>query len=134
MKFAVVAAFMAIALPAPALAADWVLVTESDPKSSIYSDVIVKIYVDRETILTMQNKNRRVWEAITGNNKLIEKRLIEFDCFAKSFFSFANGKMRIITRKYYLYGNESTVIEKGSKFYWVGNGFDREVFNYVCRK
>lgn len=64
MKFAVFAALMAIAMPAPALAADWVLVTENT--------VGDKFYIERQSIRTTSNYYKRVWMWVILNqiNKL----------------------------------------------------------------
>ena len=53
MKFAVLVALMAIAMPAPALAADWVLVSESTNGD--------KYFVDRQSVRTLPDGYQRVW-------------------------------------------------------------------------
>lgn len=53
MKFTVFAALVAIALPAPALAAEWVLV-----EANISGD---RFYIDLQSIRTMPNGYKRMW-------------------------------------------------------------------------
>ena len=78
MKFAVLAALVAITLPAPAFAADWVLVSETLSGT--------KNFIDRSSIRAMPNGHKRAWgrkyfskpvnsEGVNGHI-LLE----EFDC------------------------------------------------------
>lgn len=80
MKLVVLSAVMAIALPAPAIAADWVLVTDS-----INDD---KFYIDQQSIRTMSNGFKRAWEQNYfvksdkyGNTST--KIYYEYDCIEK---------------------------------------------------
>jgi hypothetical protein len=54
MKLAVLIAVVVISLPAPALAADWVLVS-----TAVDGD---KYYIDRQSIRTVPNGYKRAWE------------------------------------------------------------------------
>ena len=76
MKLAVLTALMAIALPAPAFAADWILLGSSRGS---------KFYIDRQSIRTMPNGHKRVWSRYEYNspNNLeftSSKNYTEFDC------------------------------------------------------
>ncbi len=77
MKFAVFAALVAIALPVPAFAADWVLVSESSDGG--------KLYIDRQSIRAMPNGYKRAWNRAhfakpdrAGNTGF--RTFDEFDC------------------------------------------------------
>ena len=80
MKFAVLTALVAITLPVPAFAADWVLVGDSVSGS--------KLYVDLQSIRTMPNGYKRAWSRTDlkipdkdGDNIYTGYR--EFDCVEK---------------------------------------------------
>ncbi len=77
MKFALIAAIMAIAMPAPALAADWVLASKDADGN--------KFYIDRQSIRTMPNGYKRAWVQAYYGKIEIEgstgyKSFEEFDC------------------------------------------------------
>ncbi len=78
MKFAVLAALMAIALPAPALAAEWVFVGESVANKD-------RSYIDRQSIRLMPNGYKRAWVRTDYNTPnefgdTSSKIYHEFDC------------------------------------------------------
>ena len=77
MKFAVLAALMAIALPAPVLASDWVLVSTGVEGR--------KTFVDRQSVRTTPNGYKRAWTKRIypeidkfGDNRVTVYQ--EFDC------------------------------------------------------
>lgn len=119
---------LAAMLPAPATAESWVIVYKS---TCSYNDC-VKQYVDRDSIRTMSNGNKRAlvsWRNISVG----EITLVEYDCDAKSFFSFARGQQRFIQRKFINNGQVNITNESKPKWYWVGqNGLERNAFEYVC--
>ena len=80
MKFAIFAALIAITLPAPAFAADWVLTSENVSGT--------KFYIDRQSIRTMPNGYKRAW--VRSNHKIADKSerkssmsYWEFDCIER---------------------------------------------------
>ena len=80
MKFAVLTTLIAIALPAPALAADWVLVGANVSGT--------EVYVDLQSIRTMPNGYKRAWRRF--DLKIPDKdgddvytAYQEFDCVEK---------------------------------------------------
>ena len=124
MKFAVFAALMAIALPAPALAADWVLAAES-----ISDD---KYYIDRQSIHATPNGYKRAWilvyyagpdqVGVTGYRKFQE-----LDC--------ARGRDRGLQITFYkgkkVLGTNTTPADWT---YIVPETNGEALFNFICRK
>lgn len=80
----------------------------------------------------MPTGNKRALVSWT-NISVGEIALVEYDCDARSFFSFANGKQRFIQRKFLNSGQGNFVNEAKPKWYWVPlNGPERKAFKYVC--
>lgn len=127
MKFVVLSAGVALALPAPALAADWVFLVEN------LSDV--KYYIDRQSMRLMPNGYKRAWIRSDyakadkfGNTS--SKFLDEYDC--------NQGRQRMLTSIYYK-GEEVTVSGNtvGLTAEWQypsPDSIGETLFNFVCRK
>ena len=127
MKLAVLGALIVIALPAPALAADWVLVTES-----LDGD---KYFIDRQSIRTMSNGKRRAWERAEYALKdkfgdTLSIIYYEFNCIENS--------RRLLTSNHYN-GEEVTASSNalGSNGEWrflPPGSVGEDLINFVCRK
>jgi len=127
MKFAVLAALMAVALPAPALAADWVLVGEN-----VSDD---KYYIDRQSIRLMPNGYKRAWIRSVYNTPskfgdTSAKVYHEYDC--------SQGRRRMLTSTYYkgeeVTGSGNTVGSNAEWQYSSPESIGEILFNFVCRK
>jgi hypothetical protein len=124
MKFAVVAALMAVALPAPALAAEWVLVSNSANGDQHLIDI--------QSIRTMPNGYKRAWKradylepAENGNTGY--KSFDEYDC---------NGGRKRLLQATMFRGIEvsTTVNSPGNWDYILPDSNAESLFNFVCRK
>ena len=77
MKFAVLVALMAITLPVPAFAADWVLISNDE--------LWGKVYIDRQSVRTMPNGYKRAWRKrdlakVDEYGTIQSKVYDEYDC------------------------------------------------------
>ena len=122
---ALIFALMTIALPAPALAADWVQtgVTEAD------GDIF---YVDRQSIRTMPNGYKRAWNRVlhklpTELGFTTSRLYYEFDC--------NQGRLRIISSVYF---KDDDVAEKHNNVnswdYASPDSMADGLIKFVCRK
>jgi hypothetical protein len=128
MKFAVLAALVAIALPAPAFASDWVFVDESVASKDRY-------YIDRQSIRLMPNGYKRAWVR-NDYNKPSEfgdtssKLYYEYDC--------NQGRSRTLHANFYK-GEEVTnsVNPVGANAEWTYLSPDSiadYLLKFVCRR
>ena len=124
MKLAVLAALMAIALPAPALAADWVPAANSIDGNMFY--------IDRQSIRTMPNGYKRVWEQVdyAKTDKFGDtgaKRYREYDCIER--------RVRFLSINYFK-GNEVTSTDgRGSDWNYISpESINESLFQFVCRR
>ena len=77
MKLAVLTTLIAIALPVPAFAADWVLISNDE--------LWGKVYIDRQSIRTMPNGYKRAWRKrdltkVDDYGTIQSKVYDEYDC------------------------------------------------------
>ena len=123
-KLALIAAIMAVALPAPALAADWMLVAESINGH--------KFYIDRQSIRTMPNGLKRAWQKTEYNTPdkfgdTAYKGYEEFDCFEK--------RKRNLSALFYKGEQITTSVNKLDEWIYVSPDSNiQAVLNFVCRK
>jgi len=128
MKFAALTALVAIALPAPAFASDWVFVDESVASKDRY-------YIDRQSIRLMPNGYKRAWVRTDHNmpdkfGDTSAKVYYEHDC--------NQGRRRMLTSTYYK-GEEVTTSGNtvGSNAEWTYPSPDsiaETLLNLVCRR
>ena len=124
MKLAVFAALMAIALPGPAVASDWVL-----RHNSANGD---KDYIDGQSIRTTPNGYRGAWmrsdlEKADNDGNTNHLAYVEFDCIKKRARNLSN-----VGRK----GEHVTgTINKVGGWIYIETGtlFERDL-KFVCRK
>jgi hypothetical protein len=124
MKFTVLTALMAIALPAPAFASDWV-----STSSPISGD---KYYIDRQSIRTMPNSYKRAWSRsdLAKADKDGDTRYTtyyEYDCIEKRY--------RLLS---YITSKGGQVTNTGSKVsqweYVAPDTIAEDFFQFICRK
>ena len=122
MKFAVFASLLVASLSAPALAADWVLVSDSVTGT--------KFYIDRQSIRTMPNGYKRAWvrghygktntEGSTGF-----KSFEEFDC--------AESRKRALKDIFYKGEEISLIVDTiGTWKYIPPESHSENVLNFAC--
>ena len=119
---ALIAALMAIALPAPVLASDWVLV-----QSSHKGD---RLYFHRQSIRTMPNGHKQAWAWLylskpTSQSLTRARGLFEFDC--------SEARYRILQEEPFN-GREpltGTSGPRGWNYIAPGTRFEK-LLNYVC--
>ena len=122
MKLAVFVAIMAIALPAPAFASDWVLVHSSEKNN--------RLYFHRQSIRTMPNGHKQAWAWLylskpTSQSLTRARGLFEFDC---------SGARHRILQEEPFNGRErlpGTSGPRGWNYIAPGTRFEK-FLNYVC--
>jgi hypothetical protein len=124
MKFAVFAALIGVSLPAPALAADWVLLDKG-----VDGD---KLYIDRQSIRAMPNGYKRAWLQFIlseanedGNTKF--KTYTEYNCIEKQ-----SRNLSIIFYK----GEDVTFngSRVGNWTYVAPESLEESLLQFVCRR
>ena len=124
MKFAIFAALMAIAMPAPAVAADWVFIGDSVSEK--------EIYVDLQSIRTMPNGYKRAWNKIDFTKAHKDgytsvKGYVEYDCIEK--------RRRSISLIFFKGKQASTTSnEVGEWNYSAPESISESLLEFVCRK
>jgi hypothetical protein len=125
MKFAVLAALMAIAMPAPALAADWVLVDVGSADGT-------KFYIDRLSMRTMPNGYKRAWNKrdfskADKDGDTGVKGYDEYDCIEK--------RSRNISFTFFKGKQPTTTSNEVSKWdYVMPDSTAESLLIFVCRK
>jgi hypothetical protein len=122
MKFAVFAVLVAIALPAPAFTADWVLVSTAATGD--------KYYIDRQSVRTMPNGYKRAWEQVIyaqpdkyGDTDSVEFR--EYDCI--------DDRSRILSSRFYKNSVNTAILDKTSGWRNVApETIAEKPFKFVC--
>ena len=124
MKLAVLTTLIAIALPAPALAADWVLVSESTNGD--------KYFVDRQSVRTLPDGYKRVWIQSSylktdPDEPNGSKYFKEFDC--------TGGRERNLQSTFFK-GEENlgTDYNPTKWTYILPESNVEAIFDFVCRK
>jgi len=123
MKLAVFAALLAIALPAPAFAADWVLVGQGAASNA-------KSYIDRQSIRTTPNGYKRAWMKTihaqpTNLGVSVSRILKECDC--------SGGRFRYLQQTYLRDEEIITTVNTTSEWYFVEpEAVDEATLNFVC--
>jgi hypothetical protein len=121
-NFALIGTLVVLALPAPVLAADWVLVGE-------YTQ-FGQYYIDRQSIRMMPNGYKRAWEQIiyAQPDKFRDtssKGFIEYDC--------NSGRTRSLALRFFKGNEVTTILDTPRDWKYVTpESFGEKPFNFVC--
>lgn len=118
---ALAAAMMAATAPTAAIAADWVYLDSGGGRD---------FYIDRESIRTMPNGNKRAWLEIVRHNPdkfgdTSSKSLTEFDC--------REGRYRLLQSTYFKGERVTTTDAITSEWRYASpDSLAESLLNYVC--
>ncbi len=123
MKLAVFAAPMALALPAPAVAADWVWVAETTAGH--------RHFIDVSRIMRISPNIVRWWEKVEYKNHpenwSSDITLVEAECSERK-------SRNLSINVYYLNGNNESTSQPSNWKYVVPDTVRETKFDFVCRK